>query len=83
MSRDIYAFFDGNKEVDKFKIHADDKENVLIHITLKDFSFQSSKRIFFRFIFAVGYIGMNSLILNIQKLALHIYSLLLLMVLME
>lgn len=59
MSRDIYAFFDGNREVEKFEIHADDKENVMIHITLRDFSLQSSKRIFFRFIFVVGYIGMN------------------------
>lgn len=59
MSRDIYAFFDGNGEVDKFEIYADNKENVMIHITLKDFSLQASKRIFFDFIFAVGYIGMS------------------------
>lgn len=59
MSRDIYAFFDGNREVEKFEIFADDKENVIIHITLKDFSLQSSKKVFFRFIFIVGYIGIN------------------------
>ena len=40
MSRDIYAFFDGNREAEKFEIHADDKENVMTHITLKDFSLQ-------------------------------------------
>lgn len=59
MSRDIYAFFDGNRDVEKFEICADDKESVMIHVTLKDFSFQSSKKLFFRFIFVVGYIGIN------------------------
>lgn len=59
MSRDIKAFFEHNKDIRTYDIKVNENKKILIRMKLNNFSYNSAKDIFMRFVSFVGYRYLN------------------------
>ena len=67
MSKDIQAFFEGRDDVKNYDFQADQSNEILISVKLKNFSKWAAKKIFFEFICFVGYEEINLYFCNETK----------------
>ena len=59
MSRDINAFLEGDEDILKYEIAADDKKTCIIKIKLKNYNYTSEKKVWNNFVSFIGYRYLN------------------------